>query len=491
MYDSITDLPLSNSFAGLSEDFFSRVQPTPFQAHSTLVHFNNDAAALLDLNSEAQFDPRFISVLSGSEPLPGADPLAMLYCGHQFGQLVHQLGDGRAIMLAETTNADGEKWEIQLKGSGKTPYSRGGDGRAVLRSTIREYLCSEAIHGLGIPTTRALCLTSTDDEVYREQIETGAVLTRLAPSHVRFGSFEVFFYRDQHDQIRTLADYVITHHYPELLSTENPYQALLDKVINRTAKLIAQWQAVGFCHGVMNTDNMSILGLTIDYGPFGFLEAYDPGFICNHSDHQGRYAYDQQPQIGLFNCSCLAQALLPLLDVEQAKTSLQTYQELYTSYADKLMVEKMGFEETNETNLGFVDDLLKLMQQSRADFTRVFRELGNVDSNSSEPHTTLRDMFTDRESFDHWLNDYRAQLRLTNNDDDSRRQTMMACNPKYILRNYLAQVAIEKAEKEKDYSEIEKLMIVLSNPFDEHEAYEDFAKAPPDWADNLSVSCSS
>jgi uncharacterized protein YdiU (UPF0061 family) len=294
---SLDSLPLTNSFATLPDAFHSRIKPTPLRQPARLIHFNQAAAQLLDLDSSVANDPAFTNIFSGNQALPGADPVAMRYAGHQFGHYVHQLGDGRAIILAETTNSNGDKWEIQLKGAGQTPYSRDGDGRSVLRSTVREYLCSEAMHGLGISTTRALCITGTDDEIYREKIETAAVLTRLAPSHVRFGSFEIFFYNDLHDELKQLADYVIQHHYPELLEENNSYLALLQAVIDRTAKLLAQWQAVGFTHGVMNSDNMSILGLTIDYGPFGFMEAWQPGFICNHSDHQGRYAFDKQPEV--------------------------------------------------------------------------------------------------------------------------------------------------------------------------------------------------
>ena len=264
MKHSLNTLTFSNSFAGLPEAFYSRVQPTPFEKPARLIHFNEAAAELLDLDPATAGDSSFAEVFTGKQTLSGADPLAMLYAGHQFGHYVSQLGDGRAIMLGETTNTRNERWEIQLKGSGQTPYSRDGDGRAVLRSTIREYLCSEAMHGLGIPTTRALCITGSDDEVYREQIETGAMLTRLAPSHVRFGSFELFFYRNQHDELRILADYVIEQHYPELADTSDRYVALLQTVSDRTAALMAQWQAVGFAHGVMNTDNMSVLGLTLD-----------------------------------------------------------------------------------------------------------------------------------------------------------------------------------------------------------------------------------
>jgi uncharacterized protein YdiU (UPF0061 family) len=413
-----------------------------------------------------------------------------LYAGHQFGHYVPQLGDGRAIMLGEVTNQRGEKWEIQLKGSGLTPYSRDGDGRAVLRSSIREYLCSEAMHGLGIPTTRALCLVDSNDEVYREQIETGAMLTRLAPSHVRFGSFEVFFYRNQHAPLQALADFVIQYHYPELRDESQPYTALLQNVIERTARLLAQWQAVGFAHGVMNTDNMSILGLTLDYGPYGFMEGYNPGFICNHSDYQGRYAFDQQPQIGLWNLTCLAQALTPLIEVDTAKAALQTYQQHFTDHYYQLMAQKIGFEQPNDEVLQLLGDLLDQMQRSQTDYTRLFRGLGEVVVEVTTPHSELRDMFLQRERFDRWLSEYRALLRRDAKPDAERREMMMNTNPKYVLRNYMAQIAIDAAAQQ-DYSKIEQLMQLLQTPFAEHPELAHYAEPPPDWAGNIQVSCSS
>jgi len=487
---SLDNLPFSNSFAALPPLFYSRVAPTPFETEPTLIHFNAQAAALLDLDPTVQHDPRFVEAFSSRCQLPGMDPIAMLYAGHQFGHYVPQLGDGRAIILGETTNQRGEKWELQLKGSGQTPYSRGSDGRAVLRSSIREYLCGEAMHGLGIPTTRGLCLIGSADEVHRERIETGAMLTRLAPSHVRFGSFEVFYYRNQHEQVRVLADYVITQHYPELADQPDRYLRFLQTVIQRTARLIAQWQAVGFAHGVMNTDNMSILGLTLDYGPYGFMEAYDPGFICNHSDHHGRYAFDQQPQIGLFNLSCLAQALLPLLEIEAAKAALEGYQAHFIEHYQRLMAQKLGFAQPDETVVHLLEELLAQMHESRIDYTLLFRALSEVSRDSHEGATALRDRFIDRERYDRWLDGYRTHLRACARDDATRRPAMLATNPKYVLRNYLAQVVIEKAEQG-DYAEIERLLTVLRAPFDEHPPLAHYAETPPAWADNIQVSCSS
>jgi uncharacterized protein YdiU (UPF0061 family) len=287
---TLEQLQFDNSYARLPETFWSPHQPAPLEDHF-LVHFNKKAADLIELDHEQANRPDFVDIISSASPLPGYESIAACYAGHQFGHYVPRLGDGRAILLGEVKTDANRKWDLQLKGGGLTLYSRDGDGRAVLRSTIREYLCSEAMHGLGIPTTRALCITGSNDEVYREKIETGAMLLRMAPSHVRFGSFEYFYYRQQLDDLKTLADYVVTGHFPHLVNKENPYLSLLKEVINSTAKLIAQWQSVGFAHGVMNTDNMSILGLTLDYGPYGFLDNYDPGYICNHSDHHGRYAF--------------------------------------------------------------------------------------------------------------------------------------------------------------------------------------------------------
>jgi uncharacterized protein YdiU (UPF0061 family) len=484
------NLPLSNSFARLPEAFYSRVMPTPFQHDAELIHFNHAAAELLDLDPECHQSPEFSAIFSGKQPLPDAAHIAAAYAGHQFGYYVPQLGDGRAIMLGETTNGRGEKWEIQLKGSGMTPYSRMGDGRAVLRSSIREYLCSEAMHGLGIPTTRALCIVGSEDEVRRERIETSAILTRLAPSHVRFGSLEYFYYRRKHEKLKQLIDFVIEQYYPELLEESQPVLALLQVVIERTAKLIAQWQAVGFCHGVMNTDNMSILGLTLDYGPYGFLDGYNPRHICNHSDYEGRYAYDQQPEIALWNLACLAQTLLPFISEEEAKDALGRYWHLYKKSYQQLMADKLGFAESSTTTAELNQRLLQQMQLSQTDYTRLFRELCYVESGSETRHTRLRDMFVDREAFDQWLADYRAALRQHGIEDESRQSRMKRTNPKYILRNYMAQIAIDMAEK-KEYSEIDNLMQVLQDPFDDHEGFEHYAAQPPAWAGEISVSCSS
>lgn len=493
---SLKSIPLHDSFLKLGDDFLSEVTPTPFKSDSTLIHYNKNAASLLDLEEGVEQEQHFVDVFSGKKPLQSANPFATLYAGHQFGHLNPQLGDGRAIIIAEVKNKDDKKWELQLKGSGVTPYSRGADGRAVLRSTIREYLCSEAMHGLRIATTRALCMTSSDDEVYRENIETGAILTRLAPSHVRFGSFEIFYYRHQYDHIRTLADHVISHHYPDFLCEENPYIALLTEVIKRTAKLIVQWQSVGFAHGVMNTDNMSILGLTLDYGPYGFLDNYDPSYICNHSDHEGRYAFDQQPNIGLFNLSCLAQALLPLIDknpdkaAELAKEELGNYQSIFVNEYAAIMRKKLGLVKEEAQDQKLVENLLNLMSDDKVDYTILFRQLCDFDSNDINNNNTIRDIFIQRDVFDLWAKNYQQRLNKEDDNDEQRSIKMKQINPKYILRNHMAEVAIKKAD-EKDYSEIERLFNLLQHPFDEQPENEEYAGYPPEWAQEISVSCSS
>lgn len=366
-----------------------------------------------------------------------------------------------------------------------------GDGRAVLRSTIREYLCSEAMFSLGIPTTRALCITGSDDKVYREQIETSAILTRLAPSHVRFGSLEYFYYRDQIEQLKQLTDYVIQHHYPELISSDSPYLALLQEVIARTAKLIAQWQAVGFCHGVMNTDNMSIIGLTLDYGPFGFLDGYNPHHICNHSDHSGRYAFDQQAEIGLWNLACLAQTLTAFISEDDARHALDQYWHIFETEYRQLMANKLGFASDNNDVQSLTKSLLSQMQQGQTDYSNLFRQLCRVERDSKQADQTLRNMFIDREAFDQWLKDYRLTLRKHAQSDEQRKINMQQINPKYVLRNHMAQHAIEKAEQNKDYSEIDRLMRLLQTPFDEHADMEDYAKPPAASTQQMAISCSS
>lgn len=491
----LESLYFDNRYSQLPEPFYSRQAPTPF-SHHYLVSVNHAAAKLIDLDADELQRQEFIDYMSGSRPFANSEPVAMCYSGHQFGHYVPRLGDGRAILLGQVRNKANQLWDLHLKGGGTTPYSRQGDGRAVLRSTIREYLCSEAMHSLGIPTSRALCIIGSDDEVYRESIETGAMLVRMAPSHVRFGSFEYFYYNNQFEHLRQLADYIIDEHYPEIAHEQDKYLLLLRTVTTLTAQMIAQWQAVGFSHGVMNSDNMSILGITLDYGPFGFVDTYQPGFICNHSDHHGRYAFNQQPNIGLFNLSCLAQALLPILAqepeaaVESAKEELGHYQPQFTQYYAKLMRAKLGLLDAHEDDQQLCADLLRLME-NHVDYTIAFRALAQFDQASEAKNTVIRDMFLDRDGFDLWSKHYKLRLELENSENAERQQRMLQSNPKYILRNYLAESAIRRANEEKDYSEIDRLLKLLSRPFDEQPEMETYAAPPPDWAQKIEVSCSS
>jgi uncharacterized protein YdiU (UPF0061 family) len=485
----LESLAFDNGFARLPEAYYSRVCPTPVPDPYLVCH-SPEALALLDLDESEIRRPELIETLAGNQLLPGMDAIAALYAGHQFGHYVPQLGDGRAILLGEVKNAAGAGWEVQLKGAGRTPYSRGGDGRAVLRSSIREFLCSEAMHALGIPTTRALAIVGSDRPVYREDQETAALVTRLAPSFVRFGSFEVFYYRNQIEPIKQLADYVIARYYPELTALADPYPEFLRQVALRTAELVAQWQAVGFSHGVMNTDNMSILGLTLDYGPFGFLDAFDPGFICNHSDTGGRYAFDQQPDVAAWNLTKLAQTLVPLMSVETASGAISEYPQAFGRAYLERMADKFGLTPGGET-APLIMDALHLLAQNRVDYAIFLRRLCDFDSGEQATNAPLRDLFLDRAAFDAWAVRYAAALRQQGSNDAERSAGMRRVNPKYILRNHLAEVAIRRAADHRDYSEVDRLHRLLARPFDEQPEYEAYAAEPPDWAKKIEVSCSS
>jgi uncharacterized protein YdiU (UPF0061 family) len=485
---------LTNGFAALPPAFYTRLMPTPLPA-PYFVAASSRAAALVGLDPAALAQEDFVAAFTGNRVMPGSEPLAAVYSGHQFGVWAGQLGDGRAILLGELDGPEG-RMELQLKGAGKTPYSRMGDGRAVLRSSIREFLCSEAMAALGIPTTRALVVTGSNQRVMRENIETAAVVTRMAPSFVRFGSFEHWHYRDRPDELKTLADYVIDGFYPELRGAANPYQALLAEVTRRTARMIAHWQSVGFMHGVMNTDNMSILGLTLDYGPFGFMEAFDVNHICNHTDQGGRYSYANQVAIGHWNCYALGNALLPLIGtVDAAQEALDAYMPAFEAKLDELLHAKLGLTTVLEDDRALFDGLFTIMQASHVDFTLLFRRLGDLQvdgdtASDAQGDAPLRDLFIDRAAFDEWALRYRARLRLEASVDAGRRAAMNRVNPKYVLRNYLAQQAIEQAQNG-DYAGVRDLLAVLEQPFDEQPGKESYAVLPPDWAAHLEVSCSS
>jgi uncharacterized protein YdiU (UPF0061 family) len=487
-----TDLPWHNGFHALGKDFFTSLAPDPLP-QPYWVGRSDVVAKLLNLSDTLWHSDALLPALSGNQPISGTQPLASVYSGHQFGHWAGQLGDGRALLLGEVNGL-----ELQLKGSGQTPYSRMGDGRAVLRSSIREFLCSEAMHGLGIGTTRCLCVIGSDEPVPRETMETAAVVTRVAPSFIRFGHFEHFAARNQVAQLKTLSDYVIERYYPECLTKSelagNVYANLLQAVARRTALMIAQWQAVGFCHGVMNTDNMSILGLTLDYGPFQFMDAYDPGHICNHTDRGGRYAFDQQPDIANWNLFCLGHALMPLIgDQDLALQALDAFKQDFTQHRHRLLCAKLGLEvsppasaQTQDEQARLLDDTLALMEANQVDYTLFWRRLSRwVTGDAVDP---VRDLFLDQPAFDAWLLRYQELLSQTNRGLAA--DLMLMSNPDVVLRNYLGENAIQAA-KSKDFSEVSRLLKLLESPFDEHPGFEQYAELPPNWASQIEISCSS
>lgn len=473
-------------FAALGPDFHTRLTPTPLPA-PYWVGRSNAVAGALGLSPDWLASDAALAVFTGNQGLEGSVSLATVYSGHQFGVWAGQLGDGRALLLGETEGG----LEVQLKGAGRTPYSRMGDGRAVLRSSIREFLVSEAMHALGVPTTRALCVTGSDAPIRRETIETAAVVTRVAPSFIRFGHFEHFAYSGQHEQLRQLADFVIDSFYPACRPTDkfagNPYAALLEAVSERTAAMVAQWQAVGFCHGVMNTDNMSILGLTIDYGPFQFLDAFDPAHICNHSDTQGRYAYNRQPNIAYWNLFCLGQALLPLIgEQELALAALESYKTVFPAELETRMRAKLGLQQAQPVDRALIDGILKLLAQDRVDYTIFWRRLSHFTADGKA--APVRDLFLDRPGFDAWLLQYSE--RLTQEGKGQSANLMLNTNPKFVLRNHLGELAIRQA-REKNFAGIDTLLTLLESPFDEHPGFDAQASFPPDWAATIEISCSS
>jgi uncharacterized protein YdiU (UPF0061 family) len=489
---TLETLDVSAGYSSLGKRFVELRDPTPL-AEPYPIAFNPDVAALIGLDPEQSSRPEFLKLAAGNARFGAVESFAAIYAGHQFGTFVPQLGDGRAITLGEIRAPSGRRFEWQVKGAGSTAFSRFGDGRAVLRSTIREYLCSEAMAALDIPTTRALAIAGSEEPVFRETPETAAVLTRIAPSHLRFGTFELFHYRGEFDAVKMLADYALERFYPELLgiaAEADRYAAFLREIVERTGRLMARWQAVGFAHGVMNTDNMSILGLTLDYGPYGFLDAFDPAFICNHTDAGGRYAFARQPTIGLWNCKALAQALSSLVAQDDAEAALAAYQPAFGTEYLELLRAKFGLTTTNPSDVDLYSSCFNALQAGRVDHTIFFRALSSLARESTPDDDRVAELFENRADWYEWQRSYRTRLENEPRDDASRHATMRAANPKFVLRNYLAQSAIQAAEQH-DYSELERLHEVLRHPFDEQPGREAYAAAPPDWAREISVSCSS
>ena len=476
----LSDMRLEQNYLELNDEFYQKLRPSPLH-EPRLIDLNEDACQILGLDP-AQIDKECLEkVINGEKLLEGSQPYAMCYAGHQFGFYSARLGDGRAINLGHTKGV-----HLQLKGSGPTKYSRNADGRAVLRSSLREYLMSEAMHHLGIPTTRALGIISSEHDVQRERKEKGAIVLRLSSSWIRFGHFEYFFYKRKHDKLKVLLDYTIKESYPHLQDKQDAYILFFKEVVERTAKLIAQWQAVGFNHGVMNTDNMSIAGLTIDYGPFAFLDRYESNYICNHSDTQGRYSFVNQPYIAQWNLTKLMHALTPLIDEAAMQKALEHYRSLYTKAYTALMLKKLGLQEELKEDRLLIRSLLKTLQNNHTDYTAFFRTLCRYQGNIS----IFEELNMDSKALKLWLDTYDKRLLAQNISQKQRERNMLTCNPKYVLKNHIIQEAISGLE-DGDRSVFDILKVLLKKPFSENASYSAYALSASAELQNLQLSCSS
>jgi uncharacterized protein YdiU (UPF0061 family) len=468
-----------HAYAELPEEFYNLQNWQGFDNPLLVIE---NAPLKQELGFEKIEQQELLDIFNGLSSIENLKPLSMAYAGHQFGQYVEQLGDGRGLLLGEIESSEG-LIDIHLKGAGKTPYSRFGDGRAVLRSVIREYLCGEAINALSIPTSRALMIIGSDEMVIREKSETAAMLARTAKTHVRFGNFEYFHYNNKPEYVKVLADFCINN-YPSYFSrTKNIYEEFFKSVVEQTACMIAQWQACGFSHGVMNTDNMSILGETFDYGPYGFMEDYFPSYICNHSDHQGRYAFKNQPYIGLWNCSALGHALSSLISEESQGEILKTYESIFQNKLAELYRKKLGFTKLRNDDALLIQGLLDIMESEKLDYTNTFRNL-------TQAVTEVKTNELDSDVAMSWIKSFQERHSKESISLPEKLLLMNANNPKYILRNYMAQEAIEAAENS-DFSALETLIEVISSPYDGLKKFEHFSNRSPDWAKDLEISCSS
>ena len=468
-----------HTYAELPQDFYNLQN---WQGFNNPLLVIENVQLKQELGLETIEKQKLLDIFNGLLSIKNLKPLSMAYSGHQFGQYVEQLGDGRGLLLGKVDSSEGLV-DIHLKGAGKTPYSRFGDGRAVLRSVIREYLCGEAMHALSIPTSRALMIIGSDEMVIREKSETAAMLARTAKTHIRFGNFEYFHYNNKPEYVKVLADFCIEN-YPAYFSrSKNKYEEFFRSVVEQTACMIALWQACGFSHGVMNTDNMSILGETFDYGPYGFMEDYLPSYVCNHSDHQGRYAFKNQPYIGLWNCSALGHALSSLISEETQGEILKTYELIFQNKLAELYRKKLGFTKAHNEDAQLIQGLLDIMESEKLDYTNTFRNLSqavtSVKTNELNSNVSMS-----------WIKSYQERHNKESIPIAKKILLMNANNPKYILRNYMAQEVIEAAESS-DFSALETLIEVITSPYEELEQYEHFANRSPDWAKNLEISCSS
>ena len=458
---NLENLELKNSFYQLGADFFQAKSPDPVSS-PYLINSNPDAIELIGLDFSEIQNPKFVEYFSGNRLLQDSQPLAMAYSGHQFGSYNPRLGDGRGLLLGEIKDKQNNIMDIHLKGCGPTRFARGFDGRATLRASIREYLGGEAVHGLGIPTTRSIAVIGTGELVHRETPEPGAILVRLSDTHIRFGSFQLLHFTNKPEKVTELINYIIIRHYPTIQNDSDKVRLLLRNVVKRTARLIALWQANGFIHGVMNTDNMTITGTTFDYGPFGFMDRFNPNFTPNHSDPHGRYAYGRQPEIGYWNLSKFAETLGHLIDSQLITKELDNYQQIYNQYYRELMGQKLGLEILDSEFRELVNKLFQLLYDNQIDYSLFFRHLSDLPNNFLE---ALKQNFKNPQTLDSWISMY---LRLIEREDPSpatRKDKMNRINPKFILRNYLLQSATDKALKESDFSEIERLRLLLRDPY--------------------------
>lgn len=483
----LSQLTSENTYQTLPDSFFTHHTPSAL-ANPKLVIASQSTADVLGLEYASLNGGSDLAVLSCAHVPEQWQPLAMKYFGHQFGYLNPELGDGRGLVMAQVRSPKGELWDLHLKGSGTTAYSRGGDGRAVLRSSIREFLASEALSALNIPSTRALAVVTSDTPVYRETEERGAALLRVARSHIRFGHFEFAYHSKQPALTQALANYVINQHFPCLEKNAAGYADMFRMICVNTANMIMEWQTIGFSHGVMNTDNMSIIGDTFDFGPYGFMDRFRANYICNHSDDQGRYAFDRQPAIAQWNLSVLAQALSPLVDNDKLSAGLQAYSETFNHGFIERMGAKLGFAKSEDGDNELIFETLTMLQRARLDYSIFFRAISHEDLEQNM--RALRDRSVDILGFDQWSLRYRARLEKEDISGQRRAANMQQRNPKYILRNHLAQQAIAAAEQE-DFSVLHRLHECLLRPFEEQQAFGDLANWPPEEAEELEISCSS
>ena len=476
----LNEITLTNPYLKLDKECYDKVAPTPlYKPH--LIHVNKDVARTLEIDEDALESEDFLNLLNGTYKPKGFEPFAMCYAGHQFGHFVPRLGDGRAINIGTI-----DKWHLQLKGAGITKYSRNGDGRAVLRSSIREYLMSEAMQGLKIPTTLCLGLIGSDHDVRREGMEKGAIVCRVSASWVRFGTFEYYASKGMFKELEALADYVIDENFPHINGKNDRYTLLFNEVMVITSRLMAQWMSVGFNHGVMNTDNMSIAGLTIDYGPYAFLDDFRHENVCNHTDVEGRYSFTNQPQVAKWNLQRLMMALSPLASIEKMEKILVIYDKIYIRYLHYYMCKKLGLEGTVEEDPVLIDDMFDMLETLRVDYTLFMRTLSHYEHKGDRTALLATGMY--HEPMNSWLDRYDERIQYI--DKTERKKQMLSNNPKYVLKNYMLQEAIDAAE-EGDFSVVSDLFNIAQNPFDKHPEFERWAGATPKEFINQKLSCSS